>query len=105
MIGVPAVTYDSLSEFMKIEWFPHTNEPKSFSGFEYDVFRAVLERVPFALPHKFIPFTNGSSREGAGTYDDLLYKIKLNKFDAVVGDTTITANRMSYVNFTCTTLF
>ncbi|XP_040373420.1 glutamate receptor 2.1 [Rosa chinensis] len=78
-IGVP-VTSDSYNEFMKIKWFPHTNEPKSFSGFSYDVFLAALERVPFALPHKFIPFTNVSSREAAGTYDDLLYQIKLNAY-------------------------
>ncbi|KAK9931926.1 hypothetical protein M0R45_019180 [Rubus argutus] len=98
-IGVP-VTSDSFNEFMKIEWYPDTNESKSLSGFSYDVFLAALERMPFALPHKFIPFTNGSSREPAGTYDDLLYQIKLNKFDAVVADTSIIANRTSYVDFT-----
>jgi ionotropic glutamate receptor len=76
-IGVP-VTAESLNTFMKIEWYPDTNEPKSFSGFSYDVFLAALERMPFALPHKFIPFTNCTSREPAGTYDDLLYQIKLN---------------------------
>uniref|UniRef100_A0A2N9FII7 Ionotropic glutamate receptor C-terminal domain-containing protein n=1 Tax=Fagus sylvatica TaxID=28930 RepID=A0A2N9FII7_FAGSY len=36
----------------------------------------------------------------AGTYDELLYQIKLKKFDAVIGDTTIVANRSSYVDFT-----
>lgn len=79
-IGVPvnSVMSENLNEFMKIEWYPDTNEPKSFSGFSYDVFLAALERMPFALPHKFIPFTNGSSREPAGTYDDLLHQIKLN---------------------------
>ncbi|KAK9931913.1 hypothetical protein M0R45_019167 [Rubus argutus] len=40
------------------------------------------------------------SREPAGTYDDLFTRFKLNKFDAVVGDTTIIAYRTSYVDFT-----
>ncbi|XP_048327683.2 glutamate receptor 2.7-like [Ziziphus jujuba] len=96
-IGVP-ITPAGFKEFLKIEWDPHTNEP-SFSGFSYDIFLAVLDKLPFALPHKFIPFTN-SSRHNNGTYDELLYQIKLKKFDAVVGDTTIVANRTKYVDFT-----
>ncbi|XP_031252119.1 glutamate receptor 2.8-like [Pistacia vera] len=36
----------------------------------------------------------------AGTYDELLYQIEDKKVDIVVGDTTIVANRTSYVDFT-----
>ncbi|KAL4654546.1 hypothetical protein ACB092_01G387100 [Castanea dentata] len=95
-IGVPA--RDGFNEFIKVEWCPRTNKPK-VSGFSIDVFRAVLHMLPFPLPHEFVPYVtkNGQS---AGTYDELLYQIKLKNFDAVVGDTTIVANRSSYVDFT-----
>ncbi|KAJ7979520.1 Glutamate receptor [Quillaja saponaria] len=96
-IGVPVIE-EGYTEFVTIKWDLHTNEP-TISGFSYDIFIAVLDKLPFALPHKFIPFMN-SSRNCAGTYDELLYQIKLQKFDVVVGDTTIIANRSSYVDFT-----
>ncbi|XP_048329014.2 glutamate receptor 2.8-like [Ziziphus jujuba] len=96
-IGVP-VTSVGFKDFLKIEWDPRTDEP-TFSGFSYDVFMAALDRLPLAVPHKLIPFMN-SFRQNNGTYDELLNQIKLKNFDAVVGDTTITANRSTYVDFT-----
>nr|XP_048326895.1 glutamate receptor 2.8-like isoform X2 [Ziziphus jujuba var. spinosa] len=69
------------------------------TGFTYDVFIAALEKLPFQIPHTFVPFVN-SSRQSNGTYDEFLYQIKLQKFDAVVADATITANRSTYVDFT-----
>ncbi|KAM5550893.1 hypothetical protein ABKV19_027303 [Rosa sericea] len=36
----------------------------------------------------------------AGTYNDLVQQVYLKKYDAVVGDTTISANRSLYVDFT-----
>ncbi|KAL3746131.1 hypothetical protein ACJRO7_015135 [Eucalyptus globulus] len=95
-IGVPKK--DGFDEFFKIEWDPHTGVP-SYSGFAHDMFMAVLDALPFAIPYKYIPYMN-ESRQSAGTYDDMLFEIKLQKVDAVVGDTTITANRSSYVDFT-----
>nr|POF09066.1 glutamate receptor 2.2 [Quercus suber] len=95
-IGVPA--RDGFNEFIKVKWCPRTNKP-NISGFSIDVFLAVLDMLPFPLPHEFVPYVtkNGQS---AGTYDELLYQIKLKKLDAVVGDTTIVANRSLYVDFT-----
>ncbi|XP_018722008.2 glutamate receptor 2.8 [Eucalyptus grandis] len=95
-IGVPVK--DGFREFFKIEWDPHTGVP-SYSGFSHDMFLAVLDALPFAIPHQYIPYVN-ESRQIAGTYDDMLYQIKLQRFDAVVGDTTIVANRSSYIDFT-----
>ncbi|KAF8035517.1 hypothetical protein BT93_C1520 [Corymbia citriodora subsp. variegata] len=95
-IGVPKK--DGFSEFFKIEWDPHTGVP-SYSGFAYEMFLAVLEALPFAIPHRYVPYVN-ETRQSNGTYDDMLYQIKLQEFDAVVGDTTIVANRSSYVDFT-----
>jgi len=72
-IGVPA--RDGFNEFIKVEWCPRTNKP-NISGFSIDVFLAVLDMLPFPLPHEFVPYVtkNGQS---AGTYDELLYQIKL----------------------------
>ncbi|XP_048133955.1 glutamate receptor 2.8-like [Rhodamnia argentea] len=95
-IGVPKK--DGFSEFFKIEWDPHTGVP-SYSGFVHDMFLAVLLALPFSVPHQYVPFVN-ESRQSAGTYDEMLYKIKLQEFEAVVGDTTIVANRSTYVDFT-----
>ncbi|KAF8035516.1 hypothetical protein BT93_C1518 [Corymbia citriodora subsp. variegata] len=95
-IGVP--TNNGFREFFQIKWDPHTGVP-SYSGFAHGMFLAVLDALPLAIPHRYIPYVN-ESRQIAGTYDDMLYQIKLQKFDAVVGDTTIVANRSSYIDFT-----
>ncbi|TXG62332.1 hypothetical protein EZV62_013695 [Acer yangbiense] len=64
-----------------------------------DVFDAVMKTLPYAVTYEYIPFElpNGMS---AGTYDDLIYRVYLGKFDAVVGDTTIVAHRSRNVDFT-----
>ncbi|XP_021832745.1 glutamate receptor 2.9-like, partial [Prunus avium] len=82
-IGVPMK--EGFNEFIKVE-------NKNISGFAADVFFAALAKLPFPLPHDFLCFN--------GTYDELLYGIKATKYDAVVGDTTIVANRSLYVDFT-----
>ncbi|XP_075669576.1 glutamate receptor 2.8-like isoform X2 [Castanea sativa] len=93
-IGVPVRT--SFNEFLKVEW--PTDKP-SISGFAIDVFHAVQDALPFPLPHEFIPYMN-KHRQSNGSYDELLYQITIQKYDAVVGDTTIVANRSLYVDFT-----
>ncbi|PON42719.1 Ionotropic glutamate receptor [Parasponia andersonii] len=95
-IGVPVT--NGFKEFFQVKWDPLTDEP-TFSGLSYDIFLAALDKLPFAVPCEFIPYAN-SSREMLGTYDELVYQIKLEKYDAVVGDVTINANRTSYVDFT-----
>ncbi|MED6203635.1 hypothetical protein PIB30_001333 [Stylosanthes scabra] len=59
----------------------------------------VIDALPYALPFDFIPFEK-SNGEMAGTYDDLISQVYYGNFDAVVGDTTITANRSNFVDFT-----
>ncbi|XXG51709.1 hypothetical protein AAC387_Pa03g0221 [Persea americana] len=63
------------------------------------VFKAAIERLPYAINYKFIPFVDKYGRQ-AGTYDDLIYQVYRKNFEAVVGDTTILANRSQYVDFT-----
>ncbi|PRQ30094.1 putative periplasmic binding protein-like I [Rosa chinensis] len=95
-IGVPVK--EGFLEFLKVTRYPSTNTV-DVTGFVIDVFKAVLEILPYALPYEFIPFAkaNGSS---AGTYNDLVYQVYIGNFDAVLGDVTIRANRSLYVGFT-----
>ncbi|CAB4299647.1 unnamed protein product [Prunus armeniaca] len=69
------------------------------TGFCIDVFKAVIEALPYKVHYKFIPFEDANGNM-AGTYNELVYQVHLQKFDAVVGDTTITWNRSLYVDFT-----
>ncbi|KAI4353038.1 hypothetical protein L6164_002016 [Bauhinia variegata] len=71
------------------------------TGYSIDVFSATvsyLEGIGLNVSYEFEAFAN---REGisAGTYDDLLHQIP-EKYDGVVGDVTIVANRSTYVDFT-----
>ncbi|XP_030950058.1 glutamate receptor 2.8-like [Quercus lobata] len=96
-IGVPI--RNSFEEFLKVEWHSSTDDKPSISGFVIDVFHAVQDALPFPLSHEFIPYVN-KHRQSNGTYDELLYQIKTQRYDAVVGDITIVANRSLYVDFT-----
>ncbi|XP_041018724.1 glutamate receptor 2.1-like [Juglans microcarpa x Juglans regia] len=96
-IGVPI--RGGFNPFVRVEWHPHTGKPK-ISGFSIELFLAVMDLLPFFLGHEFVPYVNGNGQTSAGTYDELLYQLKLKKFDAVVGDVTIVANRSLYVDFT-----
>ncbi|GLT80414.1 hypothetical protein SLA2020_518540 [Shorea laevis] len=95
-IGVPIRA--GFTEYLRMEVDPYSSEP-IISGFAYDIFLAVLQELSFAIPHQLIPFTIDDQNRFK-TYDNLLYQIKLQKFDAVVGDIMITANRSQYVDFT-----
>ncbi|KAL4655135.1 hypothetical protein ACB092_01G429400 [Castanea dentata] len=96
-IGIPVKK--CFQEFVKVDWNSPTGDKPNISGFAIDVFHAVLDALPFPLPHEFIPYTN-KHRQSNGTYDDLLYQIKTHKYDAVVGDITIMPHRSVYVDFT-----
>ncbi|KAF6149049.1 hypothetical protein GIB67_018627 [Kingdonia uniflora] len=95
-IGVPVK--DGFSEFVKVVWDPSTNST-AVTGYCIDVFKAVIEILPYAVPYEFVPFQNANGTS-AGTYNDLIYQVYLQNYDAVVGDTTIIANRSMYVDFT-----
>ncbi|KAI3771386.1 hypothetical protein L6452_02549 [Arctium lappa] len=61
------------------------------TGFSVDVFNTCIG----ALPYKFISFDNA-------TYDDIVQKVYNKDLDAVVGDSTILANRSEFVDYTAT---
>ncbi|KVI11550.1 Extracellular ligand-binding receptor [Cynara cardunculus var. scolymus] len=61
------------------------------TGFSIDVFNTCIG----ALPYIFIAFDNA-------TYDDIVQKVNNMELDAVVGDSTILANRSELVDYTAT---
>ncbi|XP_023751768.2 glutamate receptor 1.4 [Lactuca sativa] len=65
------------------------------TGFSMDVFNTCIRALPYEVPYTFISFENC-------TYDDLVQKVYNEEIDAVVGDSTILANRSEYVDFTAT---
>ncbi|TKY73071.1 Glutamate receptor 2.9 [Spatholobus suberectus] len=83
-IGIPAA--NSVNEFKKV------------LNFSFDVFSEALKVLPFSLHYEFFPYKKHG--ETAGTYDELIMQIKEKRYDAVVGDVTIVANRSKYVDFT-----
>ncbi|XP_075663577.1 glutamate receptor 2.1-like [Castanea sativa] len=95
-IGVPVKK--GFSEFVKVTHDANTNKTQ-VTGYSIDVFNAVMETLPYAVSYEFIPFAN-SNGGSIVSYNDMVYQVYLGKFDAAVGDTTITANRSNFVDFT-----
>ncbi|CAA7015271.1 unnamed protein product [Microthlaspi erraticum] len=88
-IAVPV--NNDFEQFLKAARDSNTNST-TFTGFCIDYFEAVIQAMPYDVSYDFIPV------EGV-TYDTLVYQVNLGKYDAVVADTTITANRSLYVDF------
>ncbi|XP_059644379.1 glutamate receptor 2.1-like [Cornus florida] len=95
-IGVPM--NQGFEELIKVQRNPQTNATTA-TGFCIDVFNAAIDGLLNTESYKFIPFED-SNGEPAGNYNDLVYQVYLQHYDVVVGDTTITANRSLYVDFT-----
>ncbi|WJZ85469.1 hypothetical protein VitviT2T_005004 [Vitis vinifera] len=95
-IGVPVK--EGFSEFVKVTRDPITNITK-VTGYCIAIFDAVMAALPYSVPYEYIPFETSDGKP-AGNYNDLIYQVYLQKYDAVVGDTTIVANRSLYVDFT-----
>ncbi|XP_061997443.1 glutamate receptor 1.2-like [Rosa rugosa] len=95
-IGVPVRI--GFKELVRVEHDLQTNTTH-VTGFSIDVFKAAIGALPYEVPYEFIPFEDANGNP-AGTYNDLVYQVYLKKYDAVVGDVTITENRSQYVDFT-----
>ncbi|KAK0599657.1 hypothetical protein LWI29_007366 [Acer saccharum] len=72
--------------------FDELGNVTSFHGFSIELFKAIVSELPFYLPYNFFPYN--------GSYTDLVKKIYLKEFDAVVGDVAIVASRLQYAEFT-----
>ncbi|XP_056176779.1 glutamate receptor 2.7-like [Syzygium oleosum] len=96
-IGVPIPV--GFKELMGVELDPETNA-STVTGFCVDVFKAAIDMLPYEVQFDFVPFTNSNRVVAGGYYDNLIYQVYLQQYDAAVGDITITANRSLLVDFT-----
>ncbi|KAK4427472.1 Glutamate receptor 2.7 [Sesamum alatum] len=94
-VGVPVKS--GFTEFVKIERDAETNAVIP-TGFCIDVFKEVMQSLPYAVLYEFFPFETPDG-QSAGEYNDLVYRIYLEEYDAVVGDIAILANRSRFVDF------
>ncbi|MQM19302.1 hypothetical protein Taro_052303 [Colocasia esculenta] len=96
-VGVPVK--DGFKEFVDVERDPITNQT-SIGGYCIEVFDAVMNRLPYAVPYEYVPFPDETTGQSTGSYDELIRQVAEQKYDAVVGDTTILGYRSSEVDFT-----
>ncbi|XP_059299526.1 glutamate receptor 2.8-like isoform X2 [Lycium ferocissimum] len=95
-VGVPVK--GGLEQFIKVEIDSKTRAVTA-TGFAPDVFEEVIQSLLYAVPYEYIPFPIAHSPTSQD-YDDLVKKIFSQEYDAVVGDVTILASRLEYVDFT-----
>ncbi|XP_022731763.1 glutamate receptor 2.7-like isoform X2 [Durio zibethinus] len=96
-IGVPMKV--GFTEFLDVAWDPMSHKAISIEGYCKDVFDAVMAKMPYAIPYEYVPFATPDGK-AAGSYNDLTDQVYYGNYDAVVGDTTIVANRSLFVDFT-----
>ncbi|GMY37616.1 glutamate receptor 2.9-like [Fagus crenata] len=84
-IGVPGRT--TFERFVKV----NTNQ-NFYDGFCIQIFLKVLDLLGYDLPYKFEAYN--------GTYNDLVHHVYNKTYDAIIGDMTILADRLQYVDFT-----
>ncbi|KAA8550526.1 hypothetical protein F0562_002210 [Nyssa sinensis] len=89
-IGVPL--RQGSNEFINVDIHPQTNAT-IVTGSCIDVFKPAIDALEYEVSYEFIPFANGS-------YDELIYQVYLQNYDAAVGDTRIKSNRSLYVDST-----
>ncbi|KAE9613557.1 hypothetical protein Lal_00016161 [Lupinus albus] len=88
-IAVPGKT--SFSKFVKVDYGEDGN-PIKYSGFCIEIFEKVLKLLEYDLPFEYYPIN--------GSYPDLVQLVYNKTFEAVVGDITLLAERLQYVDFT-----
>ncbi|OAO90511.1 hypothetical protein AXX17_AT5G10860 [Arabidopsis thaliana] len=88
---------DGFNNFVEVTKDANTNAP-TITGFCIDVFDTAMRQMPYAVPYEYIPFETPDGKP-RGSYDEMVYHVFLGEFDGAVGDTTILANRSTYVDF------
>ncbi|KZV17708.1 glutamate receptor 3.4-like [Dorcoceras hygrometricum] len=79
------------------EFVTKDNGALGVKGYCIDVFEAAIRLLPYPVPHQYILYGDGQRNP---SYKDLVNDVAQNKFDAAVGDVTITTNRTRIVDFT-----
>ncbi|KAL9996903.1 putative periplasmic binding protein-like I [Helianthus debilis subsp. tardiflorus] len=95
-VGVRIGGFD---QFIDADIDPETHQV-TMTGFCVDVFKAVVDALPYALKFEFVRFVSFDDKRPAGTFDDLVFNLSIGGYDAVVGDITILAYRSDRVAFT-----
>ncbi|KAG9145911.1 hypothetical protein Leryth_025409 [Lithospermum erythrorhizon] len=95
-IGVP--NSNACGEFVTLKIDPITNSSVA-SGFCIDVFDSVMAALPYHVPYEYIPFVDSEGKM-LDDYNNLVYQVFLEKYDAVMGNVKILSNITSYVDFT-----
>ncbi|XP_024974720.1 glutamate receptor 2.3-like [Cynara cardunculus var. scolymus] len=72
-VGVPGAK-DGFVELIHAEVDPKTNETKA-SGFCVDVFKAVVDALPYAIDYTFIPYGINDTDQSSGDYNHLVHQI------------------------------
>ncbi|PIA50570.1 hypothetical protein AQUCO_01200035v1 [Aquilegia coerulea] len=87
IIGVPE--NPTFNQFVNVRY--DVEGKPSVNGYSIEVFKLVVSFLPYYLPYELVPYN--------GTYDSLVKQIYLEKFDAVVGDTSIVSRRCDFAEF------
>ncbi|CAJ2649696.1 unnamed protein product [Trifolium pratense] len=95
-VGVPKK--DGFAQFVKVVWNSRENKYNNVSGYCMDIFNAVVKNLTFKVSLQIEPYVN-ESKHSAGTYDSLVRQVPV-KYDVVVGDISIVADRSQFVDFT-----
>nr|XP_023897800.1 glutamate receptor 2.7-like [Quercus suber]POE54108.1 glutamate receptor 2.7 [Quercus suber] len=89
-IVVPGRT--SFEDLVKVDYSGNYLDNSKYDGWCIDVFKEVLNILPYSLPYEFKAWN--------GSYEELVEGVYNKTYDAVVGDVTILANRTKRVEFT-----
>ncbi|KAL5699238.1 hypothetical protein ACHQM5_030171 [Ranunculus cassubicifolius] len=84
--------------FVKLDRDVYTNQT-TVSGYTIDVFNLAMEELPYPVAYELEPFVKEDGTS-AGSFSDLVHQVNLQRYDVVVGDISITANRSEYFDFT-----
>ncbi|KAL9262020.1 Glutamate receptor 3.4-like protein [Drosera capensis] len=72
-------------------------DPPGVQGYCIDVFEAAVSLLPYPVPRTYVLYGNGRRNP---VYNDIVYDVSQHKYDAAVGDITMTTNRTRVVDFT-----
>ncbi|KAL7140521.1 hypothetical protein ABFS83_09G125100 [Erythranthe nasuta] len=95
-VGIPAKA--GFPEFVEVKTDPKTNIT-NITGLYIKLFESVMAALTYTVQYEYALF-EVSNASSAGSYDSFSYQVFNGKYDAVVGDITITAKRSEYLDFT-----
>ncbi|KAL0670754.1 hypothetical protein Bca4012_033458 [Brassica carinata] len=91
-VGVPVKK--GFINFVEIKTDPISTVTTT-TGYAIDIFEAALKKLPYSVIPQYYGYESPENN-----YNHLVQQLYEGKWDAVVGDITITANRSLYVDFT-----